>query len=67
MKTTNQKLLQWVAEVETLCQPDRVQWVDGSREEYGRLMQLMVDSGMATQLNSVNARTATCSEAIRVT
>ena len=51
MKTTNKKLLAWVAEVEAMCQPDRVEWADGSQEEYDRLMQLMVSTGMATKLN----------------
>jgi phosphoenolpyruvate carboxykinase (GTP) len=51
MKTTNKKLLQWVAEVEAMCQPDRVEWADGSRGEYDRLIGLMIDTGMATPLN----------------
>ncbi len=51
MKTKNQTLLEWVAEVQAMCKPDDVQWSDGSTEEYDRLMQLMVDSGMATKLN----------------
>jgi phosphoenolpyruvate carboxykinase (GTP) len=49
--TTNQKLLDWVKEVEEMCTPDQVVWCDGSKEEYDRLMQLMVDAGMATKLN----------------
>ncbi|MFO7902979.1 MAG: phosphoenolpyruvate carboxykinase (GTP) [Pirellulaceae bacterium] len=51
MKTTNQKLLAWVAEIEAMCQPDRVEWADGSKEEYERLTALMLESGMATKLN----------------
>ena len=51
MKTKHRKLLEWVSEVAALCQPDRVEWADGSRAEYDRLMQLMVDAGMATKLN----------------
>ncbi len=51
MSTNHQKLLAWVAEVEAMCQPDRVEWADGSQAEYDRLMQQMVDSGMATKLN----------------
>jgi len=51
METKNQKLREWVAEVEAMCQPDRVEWADGSAAEYDRLMQLMVDCGMATKLN----------------
>jgi len=51
MTTTNKNLLSWVEEVKTLCKPDRVYWCDGSQEEYDRLMQEMVDAGMATPLN----------------
>jgi phosphoenolpyruvate carboxykinase (GTP) len=51
MHTKHIQLLEWVSEVEALCQPDRVEWTDGSRAEYDRLMHLMVDTGMATKLN----------------
>jgi len=51
VKTRNQKLLAWVAEVESMCRPDRVEWVTGTKEEYDRLTALMVDSGMAVRLN----------------
>ncbi len=50
-KTGNQKLLNWVAEVETMCTPDKVVWCDGTKEEYDRLMQGMVDSGAAVKLD----------------
>ncbi|HJV09718.1 MAG TPA: phosphoenolpyruvate carboxykinase (GTP) [Acidimicrobiales bacterium] len=49
--TNNQRLLDWVHEVADLCQPDRVQWCDGSQEEYDRLCQLLVDAGTLTRLD----------------
>ncbi len=49
--TNNQKLLAWVEEVKALCKPDRVEWANGSREEYDRLMRDMVASGTATPLS----------------
>jgi phosphoenolpyruvate carboxykinase (GTP) len=49
--TTNQRLLDWVEEVAALCQPDRVEWCDGSQEEYDRLCQLLVDAGTFTRLD----------------
>ena len=43
--TRNKKLLEWVEEVAALTQPDRVEWSDGSQEEWDRLTQLLVDGG----------------------
>lgn len=48
---TNTNLLNWVSEMATLCQPDQVIWADGSQEEYDRLCNEMVASGMMTRLN----------------
>ena len=50
-RTSNANLLKWVDEVVALCQPDKVEWADGSQEEYDRLCQLMVDGGTFTRLN----------------
>jgi phosphoenolpyruvate carboxykinase (GTP) len=49
--TKNQKLLTWVKEVEALCKPDRVQWCNGSQEEYDGMIELMLASGTATKLD----------------
>jgi phosphoenolpyruvate carboxykinase (GTP) len=50
-QTTNKKLIHWVQEVADLCEPDAVEWCDGSQEEYDRLCQLMVDGGTFKRLN----------------
>jgi phosphoenolpyruvate carboxykinase (GTP) len=49
--THHRRLLRWVEEVAELCQPDKVQWCDGSAEEYDRLCQLLVDNGTFTKLS----------------
>jgi len=43
-------LTRWVEEVAAMCRPDRISWADGSREEYDRLMTMMVESGTAIPL-----------------
>jgi len=50
MEIKNKKLKEWVKEIEEMCQPDGVYWCDGSKDEYDRLMALMVKSGSATPL-----------------
>lgn len=47
----NKKLQDWVKEMAEMCQPDKIYWCDGSQEENDRLLQEMVDSGMAIRLN----------------
>ncbi len=47
----HKKLQAWVDEIASMCQPDQIYWCDGSQEENDRLLQEMVDSGMAIRLN----------------
>ncbi|MBL8928557.1 MAG: phosphoenolpyruvate carboxykinase (GTP) [Kineosporiaceae bacterium] len=51
-RTGNAALLAWVDEIAELCQPDRVEWADGSQEQYDALCQLMVDGGTFTRLSA---------------
>jgi phosphoenolpyruvate carboxykinase (GTP) len=46
----NDKLNAWVKEVAGLCGPDAVQWCDGSKAEYVRMMALLKERGMAIPL-----------------
>ncbi len=50
MSSQNAKLNSWVAEIESLCQPDRVHWCDGSKAEYDEMIRLMVAGGTARKL-----------------
>ena len=49
--TKHSKLLKWVEEIKTLCQPDQIHWCDGSQAEYQILCEQMVKSGAFTRLN----------------
>jgi len=49
--TKNEKLLAWVKKVEELCRPDQVRWCNGSQEEYGDMVELMLEGGTATKLD----------------
>src|ERR1700730_9598869 len=49
--TKNARLLAWVEEVAALTTPDRIEWCDGSADEYDRLCQELVDAGTFTGLS----------------
>ncbi|KWX10020.1 phosphoenolpyruvate carboxykinase, partial [Carbonactinospora thermoautotrophica] len=49
--TEHRKLLEWVQEIAALTKPDRVEWCDGSDEEYERLCELLVETGTFKRLN----------------
>ena len=47
----NNQLIQWVAEVAALTQPDQIHWCDGSQAEYDALCELLVKAGVFKRLN----------------
>ena len=49
--TTNTKLNKWIDEVAALTKPTDVYWCDGTKEEYDRMMKILIDAGLATPLN----------------
>ncbi|MGH3363075.1 MAG: phosphoenolpyruvate carboxykinase (GTP), partial [Nocardioides sp.] len=49
--TTHQGILDFVDEVATMTQPDRIHWCTGSDEEWTELTEALVASGTFTQLN----------------
>ena len=49
--TRNKQLLEWVEEVAALTQPDRIEWCDGSSDEWNRLTAELVESGTLIRLN----------------
>ena len=41
MSSSNAKLNAWVKVIQDLCQPERVQWCNGSEQEYAQLIGLL--------------------------
>jgi phosphoenolpyruvate carboxykinase (GTP) len=50
--TTHARLLAWVRECAELTQPDRIEWVDGSPEEWTRITETLVEAGTFIRLNA---------------
>ncbi len=49
--TVHEELIGWVSEIAELTPPDRVEWCDGSDDEWTRLTDILVDSGTFTRLS----------------
>jgi phosphoenolpyruvate carboxykinase (GTP) len=49
--TSHKELIAWVDEMAQMCKPDQVHWCDGTKAEYDRMAQKMVDGGTAQKLN----------------
>ena len=49
--SNHQALERWVAQIADLCQPDDIVWCDGSDAQYQDMIDRMLASGSATQLN----------------
>ena len=49
--TSHEGLIDWVRDIAELTQPDRIEWCDGSEEEWERLTALLVEQGTFKRLN----------------
>jgi phosphoenolpyruvate carboxykinase (GTP) len=49
--TRHARLLAWVREVAELTRPDRIEWCDGSPEEWTRITDLLVEAGTFRRLD----------------
>lgn len=49
--TNHKKLLEWVDEIAKMTQPDSIEWCDGSKSEYDRMIKILLEAGLATELN----------------
>jgi len=51
MLTKNKNLQAWVKEIADLCEPKAIHWCTGTQEEYDRLCEQLVASGVLQKLN----------------
>ena len=49
--TKNPTVLKWLEEMKSLLNPDKVVWIDGSKEQTEELRKLAVESGELIKLN----------------
>src|SRR5215216_2842378 len=49
--TTHRRLLKWIDDAVSLCEPDDVHWCDGSAAEYDRLCRGLVEAGTFQRLS----------------
>jgi phosphoenolpyruvate carboxykinase (GTP) len=49
--TRHARLLEWVREVGELTKPDRIEWCDGSADEWIRITDLLVEGGVFRRLD----------------
>ncbi len=49
--TSHKKLLDWIEEMVALCEPDAIEWANGSAEESDRLSKLLVAGGTFQKLD----------------
>ena len=49
--TSHPALAKWIEKMTAFCQPDAVEWCNGSQEEWDRLTTLLCEKGTFTRLN----------------
>ena len=50
-RTDNQKLIAWIEKMSALTKPDNIVWCDGSKDEYNKLCEKMVEANTLIPLN----------------
>lgn len=49
--TNNQNVIKWVDEMIALCKPEKVEWIDGSKEQLDALKKEAIETGEMIELN----------------